>query len=254
MTTMTANDIGGRVRQAREQRGLSLGDTARLTKLPTGVLRAIEENDFASLPAGMYRKAYLRTVAAEVGLDPLALAADYETQYDARVESAAAATGMAAARDRGVEVLDPSHQRSIVTLAVLATLSVAWFSLQSDPEPAGRRPDPKSATESRVQPASVDAKGSAAAPDIPLKIDLTTTGWCWVAVESDGERVVYGLIEPGKRVVVEGQRRISLRLGDAGSVQMSINDGPRRTAGGPGEVVELEVTPDPVPTVNESTL
>lgn len=36
---------------------------------------------------------------------------------------------------------------------------------------------------------------------------------------------------------------ISLRLGDAGSVTLSINDGPRRSAGVDGEVVELKLTP-----------
>jgi hypothetical protein len=79
---------------------------------------------------------------------------------------------------------------------------------------------------------------------------LTTTGWCWVVAESDGERVVYGLIEPGKHLVVEGERHISLRLGDAGSVQLSINGGPTRTAGADGEVVELEVASDAAQTVD----
>lgn len=97
---MPATDIGERVRRAREQRGLSLGDVARSTKLSTGVLRAIENNDFASLPAGMYRKAYLRTVAAEVGLDSHEIAVDYETLYEAPLASATTAAGPAAARDR----------------------------------------------------------------------------------------------------------------------------------------------------------
>lgn len=254
---MTANDIGGRVRQAREQRGLSLGDTARLTKLSTSVLRAIEQNDFARLPGGMYRKAYLRTVAAEVGLDPLEIAADYETRYDAPVESAITAAGMGTPPDRWVEALQPPQRRTIVTLTALATLSVAWFALQPDPVSPSWL-NTQSSSESRVRPAPVDAQRTPGAPEVhrdgpraatavpspelPLKVDLTTTGWCWVAAERDGERVVYELIEPGKRVVVEGQRRISLRLGDAGSVQVSINDGPSRTPGADGEVVELEVT------------
>lgn len=75
---MNGADIGGRIRNAREQRGWSIADVARLTKLSPIVLQAIEGNQFEALPAGMYRKAYLRTVAAEVGLDPRVIAADYE--------------------------------------------------------------------------------------------------------------------------------------------------------------------------------
>ena len=57
---------------------------------------------------------------------------------------------------------------------------------------------------------------------------------------------MYRLVEPGEHVVFEGQHLISLRLGDAGSVTLSINDGARRSPGRYGEVVELEVTPDNV--------
>jgi hypothetical protein len=74
-----------------------------------------------------------------------------------------------------------------------------------------------------------------------------------VALERDGERVVYGLIEPGTHVVVEGRRQISLRLGDAGAVRLSVNDGPSRTPGRDGEVVELNVTSDDVPAPTNSS-
>ena len=77
--------------------------------------------------------------------------------------------------------------------------------------------------------------------DVPLRIELTATNWCWVAAESDGKRALYRLVEPGERVVLEGHHLISVRLGNAGSVTLSINDGPGRLAGGIGEVVQREV-------------
>ena len=126
---MMDSDIGGRVRLAREQRGLTLGDAARLTKLSTGVLRAIEQNDFASLPAGMYRKAYLRTVAAEVGLDPLEIATDYQTQYETSIVSATAASELPMPRDRSVRLC---ARRTVVAVIVGAMLWVAWFAVQHD--------------------------------------------------------------------------------------------------------------------------
>ena len=52
--------------------------------------------------------------------------------------------------------------------------------------------------------------------------------------------------EPGERLVLDATQAISLRLGDAGSVMVSINDGPSQSPGGPGEVVELEVTAENV--------
>ena len=115
-------DIGGRVRSAREQRGLTLADAARVTKLSTCVIGAIERNDFASLPGGMYRKAYLRTLASEVGLDPYEIAADYETQYAGPAEPATTTHAMRTPR------------RTLVTVIVVALLVVVWFALQLDGE------------------------------------------------------------------------------------------------------------------------
>jgi transcriptional regulator with XRE-family HTH domain len=263
-----SGNIGARVRQAREQRGLSLRDVAGLTKLSASVHRAIEQDDFASLPAGMYRKAYLRTIAAEVGLDPCELAADYERQYEVPVPPATPATETAPVPATWIEILQPWQRLAIVTLTAVATLLVVWFAFQPVPfssrsglggqsptELGGESPTESGAGRTLVAaPQTIAAEvvqdqgsrvASAITPEgVPLKIDLTTTGWCWVAVNSDGERVVYGLIEPGRRVVVEGRRRIALRLGDAGSVQLSINNGRRHAPGGDGEVVELEVTAD----------
>jgi cytoskeleton protein RodZ len=136
---MTGHDIGGRVRLAREQRGLTLADASRVTKLPTAVLQAIEHNDFARLPAGMYRKAYLRTFAGEVGLDPREIAADYETQYEAHLECAAAAGGSPARRGR----MHLSQRHALVVVILVALLLAAWFVMPRFATTAARRAPPE---------------------------------------------------------------------------------------------------------------
>ena len=82
MGKVAVDDIGGRLERARVNRGLTLDDTADLTKLSIDILRAIEHNEFDRLPPGMYRKAYLRTLAAVVGLDPQKIAAEYARWYE----------------------------------------------------------------------------------------------------------------------------------------------------------------------------
>jgi hypothetical protein len=82
--------------------------------------------------------------------------------------------------------------------------------------------------------------------DVPLRIKIAATDWCWAAADSDGERVLYRLVAPGEEVTLEGRRAIALRLGNAGSVTVSINEGDSRRPGRVGEVVEIVVTPDNV--------
>ena len=247
---MTA-DIGSRLRGAREQRGLSLHDAARRTKLSINVLQAIERNDFASLPAGMFRKAYVRTLAAEVGLDANQIADDYRAQFEPPARPPAVADREAARDQEWVEQLTPSPRRSVVTLVALTVPAAAWFMLQRGPAvPTPPLEDARDALVAMPLPGGV-SMALAATPetsdprraDVPLRIEMSATGWCWVAAATDGERVLYRLVAPGEHVVLEARHQISLRLGDAGSVTLSINDGVGRSFGGDGEVVELEVTP-----------
>lgn len=78
-----ATDIGFRLRQARETRGLTLRDIAASTKISMTALVAMEHNDFARLPGGVFRKAYVKAFAAEVGLNPDELAREYRDRFEA---------------------------------------------------------------------------------------------------------------------------------------------------------------------------
>jgi cytoskeleton protein RodZ len=63
-------DFGTFLRRAREQRGVSLQDVAVTTKISARVLEALERNDPSKLPGGIFSRAFVRSYAREVGLDP----------------------------------------------------------------------------------------------------------------------------------------------------------------------------------------
>ena len=251
-------DIGGYVQQARTQRGLSLRDAARRTKLPVRVFEAIERNDFDSLPAGLYRKAHLRTVARELGLDPDELSAAYEAQYECAPMPDHVVDAQAAREAQWLRQLTPSPRRSLIRLAGLIALATAWFALRPGvlkppafEEPAALAPAavrvPMAWASTAVVERPGDQRPFATTPspgDAPLRVEMTATNWCWVAAAADGKRVLYRMMEPGERILLEGQHVISLRLGDAGSMTLSINDGVGHTIGGEGEVIEFELTPE----------
>jgi cytoskeleton protein RodZ len=62
-------DFGAHLRQAREQRGVSLRDIATRTKISVLALEALERNDVSRLPGGIFTRAFVRAYANEVGLD-----------------------------------------------------------------------------------------------------------------------------------------------------------------------------------------
>lgn len=63
-------DFGARLREARERRGLSLREIADATKISARSLEALERNDIARLPGGIFSRAFVRAYADHVGLDP----------------------------------------------------------------------------------------------------------------------------------------------------------------------------------------
>jgi cytoskeletal protein RodZ len=64
------DDFGGKLRQARERRGVSLRQIAASTRITAATLEALERNDISKLPGGIFSRAFVRSYAVEVGLDP----------------------------------------------------------------------------------------------------------------------------------------------------------------------------------------
>jgi transcriptional regulator with XRE-family HTH domain len=65
--------FGDKLRQAREARGLTLEAIAHSTKIGAPLLASLERGDCSRWPGGVYSRAYVRTFAQAIGLDPKAI-------------------------------------------------------------------------------------------------------------------------------------------------------------------------------------
>lgn len=72
---------GALLRQVREARGVSLRDITARTKIGTTYLTAIEEEDFANLPALVYTRGFVGEVAKFLGLDHRQVVKTYVARY-----------------------------------------------------------------------------------------------------------------------------------------------------------------------------
>jgi cytoskeleton protein RodZ len=70
--------LGETLRQARLDKGVSLADAARDTRIRRGYLEALESEDDASLPAPVYTRGFLRTYAEYLGLNAPAMVDLYQ--------------------------------------------------------------------------------------------------------------------------------------------------------------------------------
>lgn len=73
-----SNEIGYRLRQAREALGLTLEDVEASTRIQKKYLLALEQGDFSQFPSPAYVRSYIRTYAITVGENPQRLLQYYQ--------------------------------------------------------------------------------------------------------------------------------------------------------------------------------
>lgn len=64
-----AREFGASLRRERERRGISLDEIAEQTKVSASVLSGLERGDLSRWPAGIFRRAFVRSYAKAVGLE-----------------------------------------------------------------------------------------------------------------------------------------------------------------------------------------
>jgi transcriptional regulator with XRE-family HTH domain len=232
-------DVGDTLRRAREQAGYSLADLAARTRIPVKFLHDIEENDFSKLPSGIFARSFIRTFAAEVGVDALEAVADYRAMTEPPPIEAAAEPPESAKRSssRLMRALtEPGFTWS--NGLIVATLFVAVLVLNRDAskhtsppvEPAQRA---DSAADDTTRPAPA---GAVATNGSAMQFDISAQGPCWVRAVVDGEPVFARILQPGERQTLIAQRDVVIRVGDPAAFSYSIN-------GKPGPILGTAGTP-----------
>ena len=268
----TPDNFGGRLREARERRGVSLRQIANATKISVGVLEALERNDIARLPGGIFGRAFVRSYAMEVGLDPEAIIQDFVAQFPHE----SVTVGHPTSERTEDNAMFESERRTAGTFLSLLVVSipiagvVLYFGTagrraareapvpiaveapapRSDPKPADASapttgtsvPAVREAEAVKVEPPAAASPAPAPADPAPaadnrLTIALSAKRPCWVSATVDGQKVVDRLLQTGERKTIEVRREMELTAGDASAISMTINGADARSLGKAGEVV-----------------
>jgi cytoskeletal protein RodZ len=249
---LIATDIGSRLRQAREHRGLTLRDIAATTKISMTALVAIERNDFDRLPSGVFRSGYVKAFAAEVGLNADELAREYRASFETEPPAAQPPLPESDWKAR-LRLVQGLPNTLVIIVGIVVVGSLLW-DREGALHEGSDGPDTPVAAEVDIPDATAqtdDSDGAAevavadaAVADLPpsLRLEIHTTGVCWVYAVADGKRAVYRLMQPGERARVEARLLITLRVGDAGAVAFSINGTTGRPLGRTGEAVTVRIT------------
>ena len=69
--------LGEKLRQAREERGISISEVAEQTRISAHYLANIENDDYRILPGGIFNKGFVKSYAKYVGIDEQEALQDY---------------------------------------------------------------------------------------------------------------------------------------------------------------------------------
>jgi len=243
-------DVGLTLRIARERRGLSIPQLAATTKIPSGVLKALEDNAFEKVPSGIFTRGFIRAYAREVGLDPEEMIREFLSETAATPPPAPATL---AQREGAVEEMDqlqidldgPGSRPDWGYALIVAALVVGFVSFNRSDASEGVQTPPAAVSETATPVATADAIPEAVATTGgALRVEMHARGECWVKAVVDGRTVVARLLQPGDRVTTDAQHDVVLRIGDPAAFSYSINGQPGRPLGEAGIPVTVRFTRD----------
>ena len=222
--------LGEFLQQARENAGLSVDELAHMVNLRPGLIKAMESNDFLPCGGDTYARGHIRNIAQITGSNVQQLLAIYDADHsvDSRSIHAQLVDNNAAAirnenRKLSWKVL-VGASLSIVVLIGVAQFAIGGF----DSEPATtsmviEETEPsQTPTPTPTASAAPTTNSSTMSNELTLSI-AATRGNSNIDVVIGGVSVYKGPLFQGESKSFVGESSISVYLGNAGDLDLTLN-------------------------------
>jgi cytoskeletal protein RodZ len=247
-------EIGATLREARERRQLTWEQVEAETKIRAKYLRALEEEEFDSLPSGTYVRGFLRAYASYLGLDGRLFVDEYASRFGTRHDDEL----FRRRRERPMTQRRESSSAVLVALIAVVAIGVlffvAWrFGPGDAPAPApsvitqivtqGRNSNPAAAT-TPTTAATTDATTRRTTPQqqpVHLRVDVSPqhqATWVKITRLSTGKVIAQEQVAPGKHLGggnLQDSQGFAIESGIPGNLMLAVN-GHDFTLNGPGPV------------------
>jgi cytoskeleton protein RodZ len=230
--------MGAYLRAARRKRRVSIERAAEDTRIRADFLMRMESDEFDFL-APAYVRGFLKTYARFLRVDPNPLL----DEFDHRFGTGRVNTAQILAHDRSTKV--PKERRTLSSWAVAAIVAAAGLVtlfligvVSGSQEPLSQvaldndKPSPSRTTVlSPVPPPPLSAtpiapEEESIALDEGIDVQLAaTTARCWVEVQADGSSTpaFKGILEVGDVETIHADSEMSIVLGNAAGVELTVN-------------------------------
>src|ERR1700727_797635 len=253
--------VGSILREMRESQGRAIADIAEELCITQRYLRAIEEHDVTGVPGLFFYKSFAVQYAVLLGLDQesirpaLNAITDHEepvARPDIRVP------------DRLVQASNRRHIPDVsigwsVTGLVVVLLGCSgfyawWKRIPQSAHAAAvvehvfQQPAPVVAVKASVpsqletRPETPNGSVSEEAGNVVLK--LSATERTWLSISSGGKEIFAGILQPSESKTLTGLDRATMRVGNAGGIEVLWNGKVISPLGTRGQVLTIRITPE----------
>jgi|SRR5581483_5698208 len=276
------NSVGETLRRERLRTGLDLEKIAQETKISVRTLELIESEQFEKLPGGVFARSFVRQYARAVGADedevlrelektlapstdPLPTMQEAIRQPEIHVPRVAR-WGGAGSRLRTNSWL-PALGMVVLVILACSGAYTWWQKMGRVPSPAAttattETTPPANTPEQQAGAVTPAAPASSAvrAPENPaenvpgtltadgngsaLHIALTAAEPTWVRATANGKVVFSGIIQTNETKDLSAADTVTLRIGNAGGIAISLNGKAIPAVGPKGQVRVVQLSPN----------
>jgi hypothetical protein len=215
---------------------------ADAAKVSTRVIAALESARLDVVPGGIYRRALVRLLAAEVGLPPEETLLAFLDEHPDDLPR----PGAGPLLEAGGRGWSGAWRRALAMIGAVVPLliGVAYFGRPVVPTPSQPRLPPAARDAGVWRPEIVPAGGFSEPPPPaarPVAMLLTISARCQLRVFADGSLVVGRWFEPGESFRVAFSDAVELSGDNAGAVQYSLNGRAGSLLGAAGEMLAIRI-------------
>jgi cytoskeletal protein RodZ len=247
--------LGSVIRQARIDAGLSIDDLSERTSIRAGLLKEIESDDFTKCGGETYARGHLRNIAPLLKMDAGVLLELYENEQSMqprRIQEMLAENNV---------MTNPVDKKTIswktlagISLATLALFGAVQIIISNSETTEVSSPEVVATESATAEPTNTtEAQPTPTATTTPTTVRDTyssgtgvsvsvaaSRGNSWLFVSDDNGTTLYsGQIRSGQNLNFSSTTRVSLRVGNAGAVDVSVNGKSAQQIGDDGEVITV---------------
>lgn len=248
---MNIETAGARLKKIRQEKGLTLEDVQKKTRIHLNVLRAIEGDSISDL-SPIYLKGFIKIYCASLGLDPKDYTGQssqpHKPQGDGlastcqshkpvlnstvgrpigeRVEKRASFI-----KDASIKLGAIKPSRNFKKIIIIAVLALIFISLVINlVKFASSRRRASLEKVKLLMPASMSKKTVTTQAKAQKElVEGVTLGIfardkSWISAKVDGKTIFHGVLTRGRSEAWHAKEKIELSLGDAGAVELQVND------------------------------